>query len=81
MLSSVSMSDWSVKTMKLKVEHYTISDLTQDELDLIYAALCRFPKDNPEPRCGDALTLAEKFRPYQSTVLANRERGEDGNKC
>ena len=57
--------------MDLKVERYTISNLTQDELDLIYAALCHFPVDNP--RYSEVFSLKEKFKPYQSTVLANGE--------
>lgn len=65
--------------MDLKVERYTISNLTQDELDLIYAALCCFTRRKPNPRCGEVLLLAEKFKPYQSTILANgeSERNDD----
>ncbi len=62
--------------MNLTVERYTIHNLTQNELDLIYAALCHFPADNP--RCGEVFLLKEKFRQYQSTFLANGECGEDG---
>lgn len=62
--------------MELMVDRYTIHNLTQNELDLIYAALCQFPIDNP--RCSEVFLLKEKFRQYQSTFLANGERGEDG---
>ena len=63
--------------MKLIVDRYTIHNLAQNELDLIYAALCHFPSDNP--RCAiEVFLLKEKFRQYQSTFLANRERGKDG---
>ena len=65
--------------MKLMVDRYTIHNLTQNELDLIYAALCHFPSDNP--RCGEVFLLKEKFRQYQSTFLANREREGYENKC
>lgn len=61
--------------MNLTVESYTIHNLTQDELDLIYAALIRSTRIKPNPRCEEVLLLAEKFKPYQSTVLANGERG------
>lgn len=64
--------------MKLMVDSYTIHNLTQDELDLIYAALCCFTRRKPNPRCEEASLLAEKFKPYQSTILANMEHGEDG---
>ena len=57
--------------MNLTVERYTIHNLTQDELDLIYAALCHFPVDNP--RYSEVFLLKEKFRQYQSTFLANGE--------
>ena len=63
--------------MKLMVDSYTIHNLTQNELDLIYAALCCFTRRKPNPRCDEVLLLAEKFKPYQSTILANKERGED----
>lgn len=62
--------------MNLTVDSYTVHNLTQNELDVIYAALCQFPADNP--RCGEVFLLKEKFRLYQSTVLANRERDSDG---
>ena len=62
--------------MNFMVESYTVRNLTQNELDLIYVALCHFPDDNP--RCYDAFLLKEKIRLYQSTVLANRERDSDG---
>ena len=61
----------SVAKMEIKVEKYTLH-VTQNELDLIYAALCHFPSDHP--RCGEVFLLKEKFRQYQSTVLANGER-------
>lgn len=64
--------------MNLTVERYTIHNLTQNELDLIYAALCQFPIDNP--RSGEVFLLKEKFRQYQSTVLANRERDSNENR-
>jgi hypothetical protein len=60
--------------MEIKVEGYTIQNLTQNELDLIYAALCCFTRRKPNPRYEEVLLLAEKFKPYQSTVLANGER-------
>ena|GEM_PF-6559446 len=63
--------------MKLMVNSYTIHNLTQNELDLIYAALCCFTRRKPNPRCDEVLLLAEKFKPYQSAILANKERGED----
>lgn len=60
--------------MEIKVEGYTIHNLTQNELDLIYAALCCFTRRKPNPRYEEVLLLAEKFKPYQSTILANGER-------
>ena len=60
--------------MELKVEGYTIHNLTQNELDFIYAALCCFTRRKPNPRYEEVRLLAEKFKPYQSTVLANGER-------
>ena len=59
--------------MEIKVEGYTIHNLTQNDLDLIYAALCCFTRRKPNPRYEEVLLLAEKFKPYQSTVLANGE--------
>ncbi len=64
--------------MNITVESYTIHNLTQNELDLIYTALCRFPSDNP--RCYDAFLLKEKIGLYHSTVLANRERESNENR-
>jgi hypothetical protein len=66
--------------MELKVEGYTIHNLTQDELDLIYAALCCFTRRKPNPRYEEVLLLAEKFKPYQSTVLANGKCDSNENK-
>jgi hypothetical protein len=63
--------------MNLTVEGYTIHNLTQNELDLIYAALCCFTRRKPNPRYEEVLLLAEKFKPYQSTVLVNGERGSN----
>ncbi len=64
--------------MEIKVESYTIHNLTQNDLDLIYAALCCFSRRKPNPRYEEVLLLAEKFKPHQSTVLANGERDSDG---
>lgn len=62
--------------MNITVDSYTVRNLTQSELDLIYAALCHFPADNP--RSGEVFLLKEKFRPYQSTFLTNKECESNG---
>lgn len=64
----------SEKKMKIKVESYSITGLTQKEFDLICTALCHFPTTHPRSR--EVFGLLEKF----ATVAAvmSKEFGSNG---
>jgi hypothetical protein len=63
----------SAKYMKINVDSYSITGLTQKEFDLIWTALCHFPATHS--RSSEVFGLRDKF----ATVAAvmSKERGED----
>lgn len=60
--------------MKINVDSYSITGLTQKEFDLIYTALCHFPTTHPRSR--EVFGLLEKFA--MVAAVMSKEFGSNG---
>lgn len=59
--------------MKINVERYSITDLTQEEINLLVTAICHFPTNHA--KSSEVFALLDKF-----AVVADVESWNEENK-